>query len=164
MKNQEAQMTACLLAIADIGPDEAYKRLRPSVSGAEPCYAGCEAAAERGVAEARSEEGRRVTPVEVKEAVEWALDALESHMNECAGHVNYLKAIKNEKAALREMALVRKTHERISRTFKSLLPEPESEACRNQSASHETPAPNMPADAEPPRDERSGRRNAKTMP
>lgn len=74
---------------------------------------------------------------EVREAVEWALDALEGHMLECDGHTSYLKACAHKDDEIKEMALALEAHLRIKRALESLLPEPDSEA----------------------RNERSGRRN-----
>lgn len=145
--------------IHEIGWDESLERLGPSRSGADSCYAGRAADEEQGAAEARSGERRRVTPVEAlrgrlgKLAKDWVGQSA-ANTNAPDGMISkraYLDGMRDGGA---DMIFY------CAQMILAAIEEPESEACIDQSAPHENPAPKMPADAEPPRDERSGRRNA----
>ena len=58
---------------------------------------------------------------EVKEAIEWAIDALEAYMNECSGHMNYLRCIPGKNDEIQEMSLTENIHIRIKNTLRDLL-------------------------------------------
>jgi len=115
------------------------KRLGSSVSGAEPCYAGREADVEQGAVEARSEEGMRVTPGEVKEAVEWALNAVSIHSSNCRDQQT-LCYRHNDADGVEAMSQEAAKLLKIKRTLLSLLTEPDSEAKRSGRRNETNPA------------------------